>query len=141
MNERITKIASAPGLLVSVSVRSLPIFDYQLWADDKCVPTPFIAASRSNVVDLDAKPRCWAGSAFDYVHYHVPRKALDDIAADFAVGSVQDYKLAIVEEDLVLSQLTKSILPSIGREGSPSPLPDCAFHDEVARTADTPLQV
>ena len=122
MTDRITKLASAPALLVSVSIRSLRISDYQLWVDDKLVPTPFIPAFRSNVIDLDAKPQCWAGSAFDYVHYHVPRKALDDIAADFAVGSVEGYKLAIVEEDLVLSQLTKSILPYIGREGSPSPL-------------------
>jgi AraC family transcriptional regulator len=122
MAERITKLASAPALLVSVSIRSLAMSDYQLWVDDKLVPTPFIPAFRSNVVDLDAKPRCWAGSAFDYVHYHVPRKALDDIAADFAVGPVEGYKLTVVEEDLVLSQLTKSILPSIGREGSPSPL-------------------
>ncbi len=120
MADRITKLASAPALLVSVSVRSLSIANYQLWVDDKLVPTPFIPAFRSNVVDLDAKPRCWAGSAFDYVHYHVPRKALDDIAADFAVGSVEGYRLAVVEEDLVLSQLTKSILPYIGREGSPS---------------------
>ena len=122
MADRITKLASAPALLVSVSLRSLSIADYQLWVDDKLVPTPFIPAFRSNVVDLDAKPRCWAGRAFDYVHYHVPRKALDDIAADFAVGSVEGYKLAVVEEDLVLSQLTKSILPNIGREGLPSPL-------------------
>jgi len=126
MAERITKVASAPALLVSVSIRPLAIADYELWVDDKRVPTPFIAAYRSNIVDLDAKPQCWAGRAFDYVHYHVPRKALDDIAADFAVGSVQDYKLAIAEEDLVLSQLTKSILPSIGSQGSPSPLSvDC----------------
>src|SRR5258708_3430510 len=69
-----------------------------------------------------SRPQCWAGRAFDYVHYHVPRKALDDIAADFAVGAVEGYKLAVVEEDLVLSQLTKSILPCIGREGSHSPL-------------------
>jgi AraC family transcriptional regulator len=122
MADRITKLASAPALLVSVAIRSLAISDYQLWVDDKLVPTPFIPAFRSNVVDLDAKPRCWAGSAFDYVHYHVPRKALDDIAADFAVGSVTGYKLAVAEEDLVLSQLTKSLLPYIGREGSPSPL-------------------
>src|SRR5712672_4216545 len=115
MADRITKLASAPALLVSVSIRPLPISDYQLWVDDKLVPTPFIPAFRSNVVDLDAKPRCWAGSAFDYVHYRVPRKALDDIAADLAVGSAEDYKLAVVEEDLVLSQLTKSILPVIGR--------------------------
>ena len=122
MADRITKLASAPALLVSVSIRSLSIANYQLWVDDKLVPTPFIPAFRSNVVDLDAKPQCWAGSAFDYVHYHVPRKALDDIAADLAVGPVAGYKLAVVEEDLVLSQLTKSILPNIGREGTPSPL-------------------
>jgi AraC-like DNA-binding protein len=122
MAERITKLASAPALLVSVSIRSLAIADYQLWVDDKLVPTSSIHALRSNVIDLDAKPQCWAGSAFDFVHYHVPRKALDDIAADFAVGPVEGYKLAVVEEDLVLSQLTKSILPYIGRDGSPNPL-------------------
>src|ERR1700733_8266561 len=82
MADRITKLASAPALLVSVSIRSLAIADYQLWVDEKLVPTSFVPAFRSNVVDLDAKPRCWAGSAFDYVHYHVPRKALDDVAAD-----------------------------------------------------------
>jgi len=126
MADRITKLASAPALLVSVSIRSLSMANYRLWVDDKLVPTPFIPAFRSNVVDLDAKPRCLAGSAFDYVHYHVPRKALDDIAADLAVGSAEDYKPAVVEEDLVLSQLTKSILPVIGREGTPSPLAmDC----------------
>jgi len=122
MADRITKLASVPALLVSVSIRSLSIVNYQLWVDDKVVPTPFIPAFRSNVVDLDAKPRCWAGSAFDYVHYHVPRKALDHIAVDLAVGPVEGYKLAVVEEDLVLTQLTKSILPNIGREGTPSPL-------------------
>jgi AraC family transcriptional regulator len=122
MVNRITKLASAPALLVSVSIKSLEIADYQLWVDDKLVPTPSIRAFRSNVVDLDTKPQCWAGRAFDYVHYHVPRKALDDIAADFAVGSVKGYKLAVAEEDLVLSQLTKSILPHIGRERAPSPL-------------------
>jgi hypothetical protein len=95
MADRITKLASAPALLVSVSIRSLPISDYQLWVDDKLVPTPFIPAFRSNVVNLDAKPQCWAGSAFDYVHYHVPRKALDDIAVDFAVGSVEGQALQI----------------------------------------------
>lgn len=122
MAERITKLASAPALLVSVSIRSLASSDYQLWVDDKLLPTRVIPAFRSNVVDLDAKPRCWAGSAFDYVHYHVPRKALDDMAADFAVGSVEGYNLAVVEEDLVLSQLTKSLLPHIGRKEPPSPL-------------------
>jgi AraC family transcriptional regulator len=60
--------------------------------------------------------------AFDYVLFHVPRKGLDDIAADLAVGPVDTYKVSVVEEDLVLTQLTKSMLPAIGRPGWPSPL-------------------
>jgi len=122
MLDRVTKLSSAPALLVSVSIRSLSIGNYRLWVDGKLVPTPFIPAFHSNIVDLDAKPMCWAGSAFDYVHYHVPRKALDHIAADAGVGSVESYKLTVAEEDLVLSQLTKSILPTIGRTGAQSPL-------------------
>jgi hypothetical protein len=40
MADRITKLASAPALLVSVSIRSLSMANYQLWVDDKLVPTP-----------------------------------------------------------------------------------------------------
>jgi AraC-like DNA-binding protein len=74
------------------------------------------------VIDLDARPSCWVRRAFDYVLFHIPRKLLDDIAADLAVGAVDTYKVSVVEEDLVLTQLTKSMLPAIGRPGWPSPL-------------------
>jgi AraC family transcriptional regulator len=120
--ERITKISSVPALLVAVSAKSLAIADCQFWVDDKPVPTPYIPAFRSNVIDLDAQPGCWVGNAFDYVLFHVPRSGLDDIAADLAVGPVESYRVSVVEEDLVLSQLTKSILPYIGRPGWPYPL-------------------
>src|SRR2546425_7978534 len=120
--ERITKVSSVPALLVAVSIKSLAISDCQFWVDDKLVPTPYIAPFRSNVIDLDAQPGCWPGSAFDYVLFHVPRKGLDDVAADLAVGPVETYRVSVVEEDLVLAQLTKSILPYIGRQGWPFPL-------------------
>jgi AraC-like DNA-binding protein len=67
------------------------------------------------VIDFDSQPRCWAGSAFDYVHYSVPRNGLDDIAADLGFGRVSDYRLAVLEDDLVVAQITKSILPFLGR--------------------------
>src|SRR5882757_971916 len=51
--DRITKVSSVPALLVSVSIRSLARGDYQLWVDDKHVPTSSIPAFRSNVIDLD----------------------------------------------------------------------------------------
>jgi AraC family transcriptional regulator len=120
--DRITKVSSVPALLVSVSIKSLAIGDYQLWVDDKHVPTSYIPAFRSNVIDLDAQPSCRVGSAFDYVLFHVPRTRLDDIAADLGIDPVETYRLSLDEEDLVLTQLTKSILPYIGQPGWPAPL-------------------
>src|SRR5204863_9704754 len=120
--ERITEVSSVPALRVEVSIKSLAIKECQFWVDDKHVPTPFVPSFRSNVIDLDAQPGCWVGNAFDYVLFHVPRKGLDDIAADLGVGPVETYRVSMLEEDLVLSQLTKSILPYIGRQGWPYPL-------------------
>jgi AraC family transcriptional regulator len=118
----ITKVSSVPALLVSVSVKAVPIGEYQLWVDDKLVPTPYTPPFRSTVIDFDAQPRCLPGSAFDYVLFHLPRSGLDDIAADLAVDPVESYRLSLDEEDLVLTQLTKSILPYIGRQDWLGPL-------------------
>jgi AraC family transcriptional regulator len=112
--ERITKLSPVPALLVSISLKSLPSANYQVWTADKLIPTSSVHAFRSNVIDFDSQPRCWAGSAFDYVHYSVPRRGLDDIAEDFGFGRVNDYRLAVLEDDLVVAQITRSILPFLG---------------------------
>ena len=116
----ITKVSSVAALLVVVAIK--PLTDYQVWVDNKAVPTPNVSPFRSSVIDLDAQLSCWPGSAFDHVMFHIPRKGLDDIAADLAVRPVGTYKLSRHQEDLVLTQLTKSILPYIGRLGWPCPL-------------------
>lgn len=119
---RITKISPVPALLVSVSLKSLPSSGYQVWAADKLLPTSVVHPFRSNVIDFDSQPRCWAGSAFDYVHYTVPRMGLDEIAQDLGFGRVRDYRLAVLKDDLVVGQITKSILPFIGRNDDVSVL-------------------
>lgn len=113
--DRITKLSPVPALLVSISLKSLPSSRYQVWTSDKLIPTAAVHAFRSNVIDFDSQPKCWAGTAFDYVHYSVPRVGLDDIAADLGFGRVNDYRLAVLEDDLVVAQITKSILPFLGR--------------------------
>src|SRR3984893_7682048 len=113
--EPIVKMSSVPALLVAVTLTSLKRADYQFRIDEKLVPTSYIPPFRSTVVDLDARPSCWVGSAFDYLLIHVPRKGLDDIAADLAVGPVDTCRLAVVEEDMVLTKLAKHILTFIGR--------------------------
>ena len=120
--DRITKLSPVPALLVSISLKSLPSSSYQLWTADKLIPTSAVHPFRSNVIDFDSQPRCWAGCDFDYVHYSVPRKGLDDIAEDLGFGRVNNYRLAVLEDDLVVAQITKSILPFLGRSDAPSVL-------------------
>jgi AraC-like DNA-binding protein len=108
-------------MLVSISLKSLPLRCYQVWVADKLVPTDrSFLRFQSNVIDFDSQPSCWAGKAFDYVHFTMPRAQLDDIAADFGLGRVNSYKLSVVEDDLVLAQMARSILPFIGRRDGPS---------------------
>ncbi len=113
--DRITKLSPVPALLVSISLNSLPSSGYQVWTADKLIATSLVHPFRSNVIDFDSQPRCSAGCAFDYVHYSVPRKGLDDIAEDLGFGRVSEYRLAVLEDDLVVAQITKSILPFLGR--------------------------
>jgi AraC family transcriptional regulator len=107
---------------VSISLKSLPSSSYQVWSADKLIPTSIVQPFRSNVIDFDSQPRCWAGCAFDYVHYSVPRVGLDDIAEDLGFGRVSDYPLAVLEDDLVVAQITKSILPFVGQNDAVSVL-------------------
>jgi len=113
--DRITKSSPVPALLVSISLKSLPSSSYQVWTSDKLIPTSIVHPFLSNVIDFDSQPRCWAGRAFDYVHYSVPRNGLDDIAEDLGFGRVSNYRLAVLEDDLVVAQITRSILPFLGR--------------------------
>jgi len=119
---RIMKASAVKALLVSVSLRSIPLGRFQLWADAKQLPTSYVPAFRSNVIDFDAGPGCWAGSASDYVHYHVPREGLDEIAEDWELGPVCEYKQSVIDDDLVLAQMTKNILPSITMGDKPCSL-------------------
>src|SRR5882724_11789426 len=120
--DRITKLSPVPAVLVSISLKSLPSSSYRLWTADKLIATSIVHPFRSNVIDFDSQPMCWAGTAFDYVHYSVPRKELNDIAEDLGFGRVSDYRLAVLEDDLVVAQITKSILPFLGRSDGPSVL-------------------
>jgi len=120
--DRITKSSPVPALLVSTALKPLPSPSYQVWTSDKLIPTSIVHPFRTNVIDFDSQPRCWAGCAFDYVHYSVPRTGLDDIAEDLGFGKVSNYRLAILEDDLVMAQITKSILPFLGRRDALSVL-------------------
>jgi len=118
----IHKSSSVPALLVSVFVRPVVAASYRLWVDGAVVPTGSIPAFHANVIDLDAEPAMWGAGGIDYVHFHVRRAAIDDAAADLGYAGVGGVRLSIAEEDMVLAQLTKSIMPILGGDARTSPL-------------------
>jgi AraC-like DNA-binding protein len=112
--DRTTRVPSEAALLVSVAILPVPLRAYELWIDGKAIDLPYIPSFRTNVVDLQSDPVCWVGAGFDYVHYHVPRVGLDEIARDHGIEPLGSYKFSQGEHDIVLAQLTRYILPLIG---------------------------
>jgi AraC family transcriptional regulator len=117
--DAVHKSSSVAALLVSMSLRPVAGPDYRLWVDGKVVPTARIPAFRANVIDLDAQPAMWADRGIQYVHFHLRRSCIDEMAADLGYDRVGGFRLAVAQEDIVLAQITRSILPFLGRSGPP----------------------
>jgi AraC family transcriptional regulator len=111
----VTKLPAVPALLVSVPLLPVACSRYRLWAEDKVLKTSAVLPFRVNVIDFAFHPGCWTQGVFDYVHYHVPRGLIDDVAEDLGCLGIEHFRQTVLEEDIVLAQLTRSVLPFIGR--------------------------
>jgi AraC family transcriptional regulator len=95
---------------VSIAIKPVPAGSYELLIDDRAIDVPHIPEFRTSIIDLQSRILCQLDCGFDYVHYHVPREGLDEIARDHNIRPVENYKFQICEDDLVIAQLTKNIL-------------------------------
>jgi AraC family transcriptional regulator len=110
----VSKSSAVPALLVSVFLRPVTPGGYRLWVDGVSVPTGTIRAFSANVLDLDAEPTMWGARGIDYVHFHARRSALDDVADDLGYGRVSAFRTVVGEQDLVLAQIAKNVIPCLG---------------------------
>jgi AraC family transcriptional regulator len=117
--DAVHKSSSVQALLVSMSLRPVAAPDYRLWVNGKVVPTGRIPAFRANVIDLDAQPAMWADRGVHYVHFHLRRSCIDETAADLGYDRVGGFRLAVAHEDIALAQITRSIVPFLGRSAPP----------------------
>ncbi len=122
LSDAVRKSSSVPALLVSIFTRPIAVSDYRLWVDGKIVPTGRIAALRSNVIDLAAEPASWAARGFENIHFHIRRGAIDDAASDLGYERVGAFRLSVAEDDIVLAQIAKSLVASLGRPSRVAPL-------------------
>jgi AraC family transcriptional regulator len=118
----VQKSSNVPALLVSMSVRPVAVRNYRLWIDSKIVPTGPIDAFRVNVIDLAAEPAIWAGSGVKYVHFHIRHAAINDAAADLGYEPVGGFRHSVGQQDIVLAQITNSLLPYLGGRRRPPSL-------------------
>src|SRR3984885_7347706 len=78
-------IPEEAAIHVSIAIKPVPIRSYELYIDDRRIEVPFIPAYRTSIIDLESHPTCTVDCGFDYVHYHVPREGLDEIARDHKI--------------------------------------------------------
>jgi AraC-like DNA-binding protein len=118
----IHKSSSVRALLVSVFARPVEPDGYRLWVDGASVPLGAIPAFSTNVVDLEAEPAMWGANGLDYVHFHVRRSVIEDTARELGYGQVGAFRLAVRNQDVVLAQLAKIMLPALTTPSSRMPL-------------------
>jgi len=120
--DAVHKSSSVPAWLISVFVRPAAPLAYQLWVDGAIVPTGSIPAFHSNVIDLDAQPAMWGAGGIDYVHFHVRRTVVDDTSADLGYERIGGSRPSVGQDDIVLAQIAKSMLPLLGTASGPRAL-------------------
>ena len=104
-------IPEEAALHLSIAIKPVPRGSYQLEVDGREIDVPYIPEFRTSILDLRSRFSCTLDCGFDYVHYHVPREGLDEIARDHHIKPIENYKFGVCEDDLVIAQLTKTILP------------------------------
>lgn len=116
------KSSQVPSLLVSTSLRPAGPHNYRLWVDEKRVPIGEIPAFRSNVLDLAAVPTIWAGPGYDYLHFYLRRSVTEMVATDLGFAHVGEFRAVVGAEDLVLSQMARTVAPTLATAVGPSAL-------------------
>jgi AraC family transcriptional regulator len=115
-------VPPGPAMLMAVAIKPIAAKDFQHRFNGKVVKTPSLPAFGTNVLDARANPMCFVRSGFDFIHFHIPRAGLDDIAQDHKMAAVDTYRFVLGEMDLAMSQFAKNVLPHIHANGATSPL-------------------
>jgi len=107
-----------------VSVHLTPASDQgcEIWVDDRYSRIAAWAAGGVGIYDLEANPRARNRSPVDWVHYHVPRSALDVFTDDAQMASVESLRCQHGAFDEVLNRMTQMILPSLTAQLAPCEL-------------------
>jgi AraC family transcriptional regulator len=97
---------------------------HQIWENGKAVVAPRAERGTLHVVDLNAHFSAEHDADIDSLHVHLPRAALDDLAADVGAAPVADLRVPLdwSTPDAVIPQFQASIIEALAGAEAPSVL-------------------
>lgn len=101
------------AMLICVALAPTPIDRWRARIAGQEVRVSHSIAFATTVIDLMKPMEMWAAGPFDYLHYYLSRDLLDRVAADNRIAPVDSFRMVFFERDLVVAQLTKSILSQV----------------------------
>ena len=114
------------AVLICVALAPTPVDKWHARIAGREVGVSRSIAFATTVIDLMKPMEMWAAGPFDYLHYYVSRDLLDRTAAENKIAAVDSFRMVFFEQDLVIAQLTKTIL---GQVRNSEPLSILALED------------
>ena len=106
------------GILICVSLTPAAIGQWRAVYNGRSVGVTRAIPFAATFIDLNCPMEMWVRGPFDYLHYYLSRDLLGRIAAENAVAPSFRLREVFFVEDLVVAEMTKSILSSV-KHGEP----------------------
>jgi len=109
------KVIPEKAFTISVHLHKPVCRGWGTWVDGKFLPVESWMEGGVGIYDLESDPRAYRNSAFDSVHYNLPRTTLDAFTEDGGLPRVGALVATQGVRDATLFHLTKVILPALGQ--------------------------
>jgi len=106
------------AVLICVSLTPSAVGQWRARYDGREVGVTRTIPFATTYIDLNCPMEMWVRGPFDYLHYYFSRELLARIAVENGVSTTFQLQDAFFIEDLVVAQMTKSILTPV-RHGEP----------------------
>jgi AraC family transcriptional regulator len=101
------------AVLICVSLTPSAIGQWKAIYNGRNVGVTRAIPFATTFIDLNCKMEMWVRGPFDYLHYYLSRGLLERIALDNGVSTAFRLQEAFFIEDLVVAQMTRSILTPV----------------------------
>ena len=106
-----TTIPTEDSFLISVALQTMRRGTWDHWTDGKAISVPVVPTFHASVFDLQAGQVAWVKTAFDYLHFNIPRETVDAFTEEHGISKVATIRPTICADDHAIANLTRLILP------------------------------